>query len=188
METDRFDRLSRLAAGSTRRRFGRTLAVLGLLWGMGRWDGSDETAAKGKKNKRKKNKNKKPQSCAVGQVLCGSACFPECCPGSTRPCYTGPAGTQNVGVCRDGEQFCLAMGTWSSICGGQVTPSIEVCNGLDDDCDGVIDEGANVVLCNSTGHVCEEGRCCRPNGSFCGSNDASCCSGNCDNGMMVCLG
>jgi hypothetical protein len=91
-----------------------------------------------------------------------------------------------VGVCRDGEQFCLATGTWSTVCGGQVTPSIEVCNGLDDDCDGHIDEGANVVLCNSTGHVCEEGRCCRPNGSLC-TSDAVCCSGNCDNGLLICL-
>jgi hypothetical protein len=191
MDADRFDHVSRVAAGLSRRHVGRGLASLGLLWGLGRWDGTDEVTAKRKSKRKKKAKKRKkkaqsqspppPVSCAVGQVFCGSACFPECCPGSTRACYTGPTGTRNVGVCRDGEQYCQATGTWSSVCGGQVTPSIEVCNGLDDDCDGVVDEGADVVLCNSESFVCEDARCCKPAGGSCTfNNDAVCCSNNCD--------
>ena len=53
-------------------------------------------------------------------------------------CYTGPAGTAGVGLCHTGTQTRLdgAFGT----CEGEVTPTTEVCNGQDDDCDGQVDE------------------------------------------------
>ena len=60
--------------------------------------------------------------------------------GVTQTCYTGPAGTSGVGVCHGGNQTCSA-GAFSGACVAQVTPGIETCNGLDDDCDGMIDEG-----------------------------------------------
>ena len=63
--------------------------------------------------------------------------------GVTQVCYSGPAGTRTVGACRDGLSTCSA-GTWGS-CAGQVVPAAEVCNGIDDDCDGVIDDGTTVV-------------------------------------------
>ncbi len=56
-----------------------------------------------------------------------------------RTCYTGPAATQNVGICHNGSQLCTA-GSWATTCVGEVTPSTEVCNTADDDCDGQIDE------------------------------------------------
>ncbi len=55
-----------------------------------------------------------------------------------RTCFDGPAGSVGVGVCRAGTQACLA-GAWGP-CATQVVPGAEACNGLDDDCDGSVDE------------------------------------------------
>jgi hypothetical protein len=68
----------------------------------------------------------------------------ECIPGATRPCYEGPAGTRGIGLCRDGVQRCEAgaggVGSRWSLCEGATLPSMELCNGADDDCDGVPDQ------------------------------------------------
>jgi len=59
---------------------------------------------------------------------------PECVPGETRIC-----GQTDVGVCEYGIQTCIEQGTWGE-CIGAIYPSQEVCDGLDNDCDGLIDE------------------------------------------------
>ncbi|MBX3185123.1 MAG: hypothetical protein KIT72_00095 [Polyangiaceae bacterium] len=69
-----------------------------------------------------------------------------CTEGNTQACYSGPAGTQGVAACKSGIQTCQASGTWSPSCAGEVTPSVEVCNGIDDDCNGVIDDVSSVHL------------------------------------------
>ena len=67
-----------------------------------------------------------------------------------KPCYTGPEETMNVGECKPGTLTCVA-GQWGGVwpettifmedyCEGQVLPIDEICNGLDDDCDGIIEE------------------------------------------------
>jgi Putative metal-binding motif len=61
-----------------------------------------------------------------------------CTAGQTQSCYTGPMGTSNTGVCKPGSQLCDVTGAWGA-CTGSITPSPEVCNGLDDDCNGSID-------------------------------------------------
>ena len=67
---------------------------------------------------------------------------PVCTPGATLPCYGGPAGTAGVGACHAGAQACLPDGSGYGACTGEVTPQAEVCgNGIDDNCDGVVDGG-----------------------------------------------
>ena len=65
---------------------------------------------------------------------CGGACVP----GDARPCYTGPSETRGVGVCVGGMRTCT-NGNYTR-CMGEVKPSLELCNGADDDCDGMVDD------------------------------------------------
>jgi len=52
-----------------------------------------------------------------------------------KSCYTGPSGTEGIGICEKGYQKCV--GGKLSICYDEITPEIEVCNNnLDDDCNG----------------------------------------------------
>ena len=70
-----------------------------------------------------------------------------------RECYTGPEGTLNVGVCAPGTQTCN-RGQWYGqspnqgrvvdLCGGEIVPSVEICDGADNDCDGVVDYGEEI--------------------------------------------
>jgi hypothetical protein len=65
-------------------------------------------------------------------------------------CYTGPEGTLMVGICIPGEMTC-ETGTWGHYddnenfipyyCKDEIVPQEEICNGLDDDCDGIADWG-----------------------------------------------
>jgi streptogramin lyase len=73
---------------------------------------------------------------------CGTTHAPgcPCSPGESFPCYEGPAGTQDIGICRAGTRSCVEG--YLGICAGQVLPrSVEQCgNSEDDDCNGVGDE------------------------------------------------
>jgi hypothetical protein len=64
-----------------------------------------------------------------------------CTPGTTAPCYSGPPGTENLGVCKAGTKTCQSDGTYGA-CEGEVLPSQENCSTpVDDNCNGATNEG-----------------------------------------------
>lgn len=73
----------------------------------------------------------------------------ECREDEERSCYDGPPGTEGVGLCRAGREYCELTddgSVWSG-CVGAVLPSAESCDGgADEDCDGMIDEGCTCAL------------------------------------------
>ena len=64
-----------------------------------------------------------------------------CAVGETRACYGGPAITRRVGTCADGQQTCEGTEAWAvwSDCVGDVGPTADIEDGLDNDCDGEAD-------------------------------------------------
>ena len=77
------------------------------------------------------------------------------CDGSTDEtfaCARGASGACTVGACT-GVRTCSAACTWGTC----TVSATEVCNGLDDDCDGVADEGFGCV--RSTSRSCTLGAC-----------------------------
>lgn len=75
-------------------------------------------------------------------AACGGPDDPsECTDGETRACYLGPPGTEGVGTCAPGLETC-AGGRFTGICLGDIVPIVEHCDGLDEDCSGVVDDVA----------------------------------------------
>jgi hypothetical protein len=143
---------------------------------------------------------------AIGALLGAAACGPKtlngnepdggltpvCDPGASELCYSGPAGTEGVGPCKGGERFCDDFGQWSP-CQGEVLPAGEVCaNGVDDNCNGQVDEDVDLDgdgfttcggdCCDSTNDGCATPELVNP-GAFdaAGNNLDDDCDGQVDN-------
>ncbi len=62
-----------------------------------------------------------------------------------------------IGACAEGRTNCVGMGTE---CQPFVTPAPERCDALDNDCNGVADDGTG--LCGNAWQVCDRGVCLEP--------------------------
>lgn len=81
-----------------------------------------------------------------------------CTPGATQDCYSGPAGSKDVGTCKGGISTCDPTGTMWGPCEGQVTPTFDVCaDGQDNDCDGTPDNAPDL---DGDGWTPCDGDCC----------------------------
>jgi len=83
------------------------------------------------------------------------------------PCFDGPPERAEVGACRPGRAVCGPDGP--EACVGAIVPAPEVCPGVDEDCDGEVDEAEPPTPCTVGVGACQrEGiLVCGPDGPVC---------------------
>ncbi len=100
---------------------------------------------------------------ALATIVSGSIVFETCnnldddCDGVIDEGFTkgGTCDNGQQGQCRASGTFvCTADGLGVTCNAPTITPGTEICNGLDDDCDGKIDEGVTGCTCIAQGETC----------------------------------
>ncbi|MFO0594824.1 MAG: thrombospondin type 3 repeat-containing protein [Myxococcaceae bacterium] len=113
----------------------------------------------------------------VALAACSPPAKNECDPGKTYTCYSGPTGTDSVGVCHGGSALCMAAGKLGD-CDGEVVPTPELCDGDDNDCDGQTDEGVTNACGGCTELQHAPGDPCDPCGTYaCAGREIVTCNG-----------
>jgi hypothetical protein len=83
-----------------------------------------------------------------------------CAPGAVQPCFLGPPNRASVGACVNGTQTCQGnaeFGHWGP-CQGGIWPTGEICDNLDNDCNGCVDDGlccSPPISCPSPGDIAD---------------------------------
>ncbi len=88
-----------------------------------------------------------------------------------RACYAGPAGTAGVGRCRAGVEACDG-GLYTGVCADEIQPEVERCEGTDEDCDGLTDEGFDLDAACTRG----VGACLRDGVRVCDGEGGAVCN------------
>ena len=124
----------------------------------------------------------------------GNSIASECAEGESRTCYSGDDTQVGTGICKMGYAVCHVC--HFTPCMDEILPAPETCNGLDDDCNGVVDDvpvvpGTGCCFADGVknGHETDIdcGVACMnlcANGQACVGND-DCTSGSCMNGICV---
>jgi Notch-like protein len=114
-------------------------------------------------------------------------------------CYTGAPGTEDVAPCHGSDSFCVAMAgagaddpaNWGP-CDGEVVPRDEICNGIDDDCDGTKNEGPDGEPMRMSCYPCQGGTAglgpCRDGTTVCRNDTWTPCDGHACPEDEVCNG
>lgn len=78
--------------------------------------------------------------------------LPQCFDGDLRECGS------DIGACELGLESCIGD-LWSGECVGEVTPGNEICDGIDNDCDGTLDNVICTPTANAKSAGCNFGNC-----------------------------
>ena len=123
--------------------------------------------------------------------ICDAAMVDENCDDIANPnppCECSGNGTENCpmpGICGSGERTCVD-GSWTAC---TVQPSPEVCDGVDNDCNGMVDDGSLCTGADSY-QVCSLGECavtgCVDGYGDCDGQVANGCEANVDTDPMAC--